>query len=210
MLSNHFFPNFGQGPFPEIAGKSPGIQKIVSCSKVYFQSIQGVDYFYVKKFNFDQWNKILSGKKKAWPIYKILVLVLNSEFWGGLKFWLKKVFGKGLNSEFWGRLSLESQPQNTELADCIYFIQWRKFLGLNSEFCTESQPQNSELADCIYFILYKELSIRYFKYSGLKLAHRWGEWSSFREKFLLGLIWIKTIYHGWKIFQFLKSTLRNK
>ena len=28
MLSRSFFPNFGQGPFPKIAGKSPGLNKI--------------------------------------------------------------------------------------------------------------------------------------------------------------------------------------
>ena len=26
MLSRSFFPNFGQGPFPKIAGKGPGEQ----------------------------------------------------------------------------------------------------------------------------------------------------------------------------------------
>ena len=26
MLSQSFFPNFGQGPFPKIAGKGPGVK----------------------------------------------------------------------------------------------------------------------------------------------------------------------------------------
>ena len=30
MLSGSFFPNFGQGPFPQIAGKSPGKDNILT------------------------------------------------------------------------------------------------------------------------------------------------------------------------------------
>ena len=30
MISQSFFPNFGRGPFPKIAGKSPVFAKVIS------------------------------------------------------------------------------------------------------------------------------------------------------------------------------------
>ena len=53
MLRRSFFPNFGQGPFPKIAGKSPGFVHL----KVHFYQEKDTNFHVLSGRVFIDWTK---------------------------------------------------------------------------------------------------------------------------------------------------------